>query len=352
MSENGWTDDILCKEWFIKSFIPQATARNTSSKPILLIYDGHGSHDTLDLIEIAREHNIILFCLPPHTTHKLQPLDVGVFGPFSRAWTDRCDEIVEDTGEEMPREDFVKEYMNVRSASFKATTIQTAWRKSGCWPIDQTVFQDEDYAPSISTSSSTLHVPTSFPILLPDEPGFYEYLPNEDKDKDSDSASDDTQFPHGTTATDYPPPHPPNDPTMATTQCCERASLPTSARSVTVVRPAPPTVSTASLQVCPQTTHSRHRFGGTSNRLHALETSNAALQSWVATLEAHCAMAQSEIQDLKWHANVKDASRAQKRPKLNVDARCLTSEEGLWLAQEQQALKEAQVQKKREAQEQ
>jgi DDE superfamily endonuclease/Tc5 transposase DNA-binding domain len=101
-SPNGWTDDFLCTEWFWKSFIPQATARNTSGKPILLIYDGHGSHETTELIKLARENNIILFCLPPHTTHKLQPLDVGVFGPFQRAWADRCDEVVEETGKECP----------------------------------------------------------------------------------------------------------------------------------------------------------------------------------------------------------------------------------------------------------
>jgi hypothetical protein len=62
-------------------------------------------------------------------------------------------------------------------------------------------------------------------------------------------------------------------------------------------------------------------------------------------------MAQSEIQDLKRRANARD-SRSRKRPKLNVDARCLTSEEGLRLSQEQEALKAAQEQKKREAQEQ
>ncbi|KIL55070.1 hypothetical protein M378DRAFT_91423, partial [Amanita muscaria Koide BX008] len=37
MSENGWTDDFLCKEWFKNSFIPQTIAQNTSGKPILLI---------------------------------------------------------------------------------------------------------------------------------------------------------------------------------------------------------------------------------------------------------------------------------------------------------------------------
>jgi hypothetical protein len=67
-------------------------------------------------------------------------LDVGVFGPFSRVWVDRCDETVKDTGEEMPREDFVKEYMHLRSATFKPTIIQ-----------------------SIPTSTSALHVPSGCP---------------------------------------------------------------------------------------------------------------------------------------------------------------------------------------------
>jgi hypothetical protein len=91
----------------------QATTQNESRKPILLIYNGHGSYDTLNLIKLAQERNVILFCLPPHTTHKLQPLDVSVFGPFSHAWTDCCDQIVEEMGEEMSCENFIKEYIDV-----------------------------------------------------------------------------------------------------------------------------------------------------------------------------------------------------------------------------------------------
>lgn len=140
MSENGWTDDFLCMEWFTKSFVPQAQARNTSGLKILLIYDGHGSHNQWDLIRQACSQGIILLCLPPHTTHKLQPLDVGVFGLFLRAWIEQCDDIVELTDHEMPREDFVKEYMAVRNTTFKQTTIQAAWRKSGLWPINHDIF--------------------------------------------------------------------------------------------------------------------------------------------------------------------------------------------------------------------
>ena len=48
-------------------------------RPVLLLVDGHKSHMTLDLIELARENDVILFCLLPHTTHALQTLDVSIF---------------------------------------------------------------------------------------------------------------------------------------------------------------------------------------------------------------------------------------------------------------------------------
>jgi len=66
----------------------------------------------------------------------------------------------------MLREDFVKEYMDVRGKTFKSVTIITAFWKSGCWPINRDVFMDEDYAPSIPTSTSAHYVPSSFPIEI------------------------------------------------------------------------------------------------------------------------------------------------------------------------------------------
>ena len=33
----------------------------------------------IDVIDLCRDNGISLFCLPPHTTHALQPLDVAVF---------------------------------------------------------------------------------------------------------------------------------------------------------------------------------------------------------------------------------------------------------------------------------
>ena len=50
----------------------------------LLIVDGHASHVSIEFITFARKHKIICLCLPPHSTHLLQPLDVSVFGPLKQ----------------------------------------------------------------------------------------------------------------------------------------------------------------------------------------------------------------------------------------------------------------------------
>lgn len=180
MSPNGWTDDFIGAEWFEKSFIPQATAHNKSGKPILLIFDGHSSHETSCILELAELHNIIILCLPPHTTHKLQPLDVGVFGPLQRAWVECCDCVMELTGSEMCKEDFVNEYMDIREASFRSSTIVSTFKKSGTWPINRAVFMDDNFAPSVPYSTEAHDFPS-----LPE--------PQDDPDlSESNSDSDDS----------------------------------------------------------------------------------------------------------------------------------------------------------------
>lgn len=49
----------------------------------MLLFDGHGSHLTKQAFDFCYKHKIILLCRPSHSTHLLQALDVGVFGPVS-----------------------------------------------------------------------------------------------------------------------------------------------------------------------------------------------------------------------------------------------------------------------------
>ena len=49
-------------------------------QPVLMIFDGHASHTrNLDIIEKARENNVVPLCLLSHMTHRLQLLDVSFF---------------------------------------------------------------------------------------------------------------------------------------------------------------------------------------------------------------------------------------------------------------------------------
>ena len=85
VSKSGWMEADNFIAWFTKLFIP-AVDHLLCTGPVVLFVDGHQSHLSLQLIYTAKEKGVHLYCLPPHTTHVLQPLDVGVYGPLKQAW--------------------------------------------------------------------------------------------------------------------------------------------------------------------------------------------------------------------------------------------------------------------------
>lgn len=84
-------DTELFKGWLVKHFLTFAVG----GRPLLLILDGHTTHYQPELIKFAKKHEIILFCLPPHTTHESQPLDASVFKSLKLHWHDACHSFVE-----------------------------------------------------------------------------------------------------------------------------------------------------------------------------------------------------------------------------------------------------------------
>lgn len=83
--KSGWMQSDLFLQW-MKWFIDQV--KPTDDSPVLLILDGHYTHTKkLDTIKYARAHFVTMLCLPPHCTHRLQPLDVSVMQPMSRKYS-------------------------------------------------------------------------------------------------------------------------------------------------------------------------------------------------------------------------------------------------------------------------
>ena len=63
--------------------------------PLLLLLDGHSTHFQPQLIRMARQKGVIILCLPPHTTHEVQPLDCGVFSPLKMQWRLVCHQFLQ-----------------------------------------------------------------------------------------------------------------------------------------------------------------------------------------------------------------------------------------------------------------
>jgi hypothetical protein len=57
----------------------------------LLILDGHASHLTKDFIKYSHQKKILLCVFPPHSTHRLHPLDVVMFKPLASAYCQELD---------------------------------------------------------------------------------------------------------------------------------------------------------------------------------------------------------------------------------------------------------------------
>ena len=85
VSDNGQTTDELGLIWLKKVFNLNTQGR-TVRKYRLLIIDRHGSHITAEFDQYAKENFIIVLCIPPHSLHILQALDVSCFAVLKRLY--------------------------------------------------------------------------------------------------------------------------------------------------------------------------------------------------------------------------------------------------------------------------
>jgi hypothetical protein len=82
-SETGYMNSELFLEW-LNHFV--AHVKPFNDDPVLLIMDNQASHCSLVAVLLCRDHHITLLTLPPHSSHKLQPLDKRFFGPLKTAY--------------------------------------------------------------------------------------------------------------------------------------------------------------------------------------------------------------------------------------------------------------------------
>lgn len=101
----------------------------------MLIFDGFDSHIDVNLIEYCLDNKIIPFCLPAHTSHVLQPLNVGIFSPLTKYYGQEVNKIRVP----IDKNNFPNLLARARRKAFTKKNIDSAFRATGIWPYNPLV---------------------------------------------------------------------------------------------------------------------------------------------------------------------------------------------------------------------
>jgi hypothetical protein len=102
----------------------------------LLVLDGHGSHATPEFDAYCTENNIITLCLPAHTSHITQPLDVACFSPLKTAYSQHILDLARKGIFHVDKTDFLIMYHRARCKVFTEVNIQSGFRATGLVPYN------------------------------------------------------------------------------------------------------------------------------------------------------------------------------------------------------------------------
>lgn len=142
-NESGWMTQKEFLLW-IDHFIKYSGA--SKSNPQLLLLDNHGSHLSVDAIDRAVEHGVTMLTFPPHCSHRLQPLDVTVYGPVKGAYATAHDTwMKQNAGNAMQIMHIPLIVGTALDRGATTANIKSGFRCTGICPFDSGIFQDSDF---------------------------------------------------------------------------------------------------------------------------------------------------------------------------------------------------------------
>lgn len=142
-SKSGWITEVLFLEW-LKHF--SQYVNSSTEDPVLIVLDNHATHSSLASYSFCRENGIVLVSLPPHTSHRFQPLDVTFFSALKTAYSKECDMYMKSHHYNKIEvtdiaELFAKAYNRITS---KEKGLN-GFKKTGIFPLDSSVFGEDEF---------------------------------------------------------------------------------------------------------------------------------------------------------------------------------------------------------------
>lgn len=137
-SPNGWINAEVFHLWIKDHLIQYAVSR----RQLLLILDGHSTHYQPAKVQYAKDHDVIMFCLPTHSSHVSQPLDTAVFKPLKRNWNDAVHRFLSKyPGKVVTKYSFSPLLKEAWEKTMTADNICSGFRSAGIYPFNRHTVQ-------------------------------------------------------------------------------------------------------------------------------------------------------------------------------------------------------------------
>ena len=93
---------------------------------------------------MASDHKIVVFALPPHTTHLTQPLDKSAFASLKTCWKEVCHKfLMNNPGRVIMRYDFSSLFSEAWYQAMTIRNVTAGFKVSGIYPFNRDIVLDK-----------------------------------------------------------------------------------------------------------------------------------------------------------------------------------------------------------------
>lgn len=144
-TDNGWINADVFLIW-LQFFVE--TVRPSADKKVLLLLDNHEAHKFVKGLDYASENNVIVLSFAPHTTHKMQPLDIAVYGPMKTFFEQSICSFQKSHCRKIQQDDMATIFAPAYLRAATSLNAIKGFKSAGIWPFNRQIFGDEEFAPA------------------------------------------------------------------------------------------------------------------------------------------------------------------------------------------------------------
>ncbi|XP_064083214.1 uncharacterized protein LOC135199256 [Macrobrachium nipponense] len=154
-SDSGLMTPALFHDWLGNIFEDELVNKDIR-RPVLLILDGFLSHLNLETLRYARDKKILMYYLPPYSSHVMQPLDVSVFKPLKAEYRRVYNKVWgELSAVDMPRKHFPYVLTMAMREGNMSENIISGFRSTGLVPFNPNAINTSGFVTAIKQEDAS-----------------------------------------------------------------------------------------------------------------------------------------------------------------------------------------------------